>query len=162
MIPTEEESYLIEKGDLRTRFRYVKRCKDNVLNRWTQEYLKGLRERHIMKNGKKTELKIGDVVLIKSDEKNRGKWKIGVVTDTFPGSDNVVRAVELRTANGFLERPVQFLYPLELTCDIQKGQKDHETVLDAKAQEFEPRDRRAASEAAKLRIKGQLGSVDNI
>ena len=41
LIPTEEESYQIEKGDLRTRFRYLKRCKDNIWSRWTNEYLKG-------------------------------------------------------------------------------------------------------------------------
>lgn len=36
---------------------------------------------------------IGDIVLIKSEEKNRGIWKIGMIIDTFPGPDNIVRAV---------------------------------------------------------------------
>ena len=74
LIPTEEEGYLIEKGDLRTRFRYVQRCKDNTWSRWTSEYLKGLRERHnLQHNGKQSEVYVGAVFIVKSDEKNRGK-----------------------------------------------------------------------------------------
>lgn len=38
-----------------------------------------------------------------------------------PGKDGrIVRAVELKTAHGTLERPTQHLYPLELTCDSAK------------------------------------------
>ena len=158
LIPTEEESYQIEKGDLRTRFRYLKRCKDNIWSRWTNEYLKGLRERHIMKHGKNTKVKIGEVVIIKSEEKNRGRWKIGIITDTFPGPDDVVRAVEIKTSKGILERPIQFLYPLELTCDIQQ---ETGTSLNVNACEFRP-SKRQAFEKAKSKIKGQLRSVEDI
>lgn len=51
------------------------------------------------------------------------KWKIGVIMDMFPGSDNIVRAVKLKTAKGTLERPVQFIYLLKLTCDVQNDTK---------------------------------------
>ena len=46
LLPAEEEDYLVDKGELRKRFHLVLKCKDSAWTRWTQEYLKGLRERH--------------------------------------------------------------------------------------------------------------------
>ena len=48
------------------------KCKEKAWTRWTSEYLKALREQHNLKH-KSYEIQIskGDVVLIKSDEKNR-------------------------------------------------------------------------------------------
>lgn len=42
LILTEERSYQIEKGNLCKRYKYAKRCKDNVWNRWMQETEKKL------------------------------------------------------------------------------------------------------------------------
>ena len=65
--------------------------------RWTDEYLKGLRERHNPKNkGKEASIKAGDAVLIKNDERDRGKWNIGIVVEPIKGRDGVVRSVKLR------------------------------------------------------------------
>lgn len=91
----------------------------------------------------------GDVALIKGEEKNRGKWKIGVVTDLIPGKDGVVRAVKLRAGKSYLERPIQFLYPMELHCDVKKPAE-----LNPEAREFRPK-RRAAVEGAR-NIQGIL------
>ena len=38
----------------------------------------------------------GDVVIIKSEEKNRGYWKLGIIEERIPGRDGVVRAARLR------------------------------------------------------------------
>jgi hypothetical protein len=94
--------------------------------------------------------KSGDVVIVLSDNKNRGVWPLAVVEETFPGKDGVVRAVRLKTKNGVLERPVQYLYPMELSCDefSKKPMK-----LNAAAPKFEPRPSRAAGEAARIRIQ---------
>ena len=117
-----------------------------VWQRWTGEYLRGLRERHRLKqNGQPVVLQVGEVVLIKSDQKDRGKWRIGIVEELFPGRDGVVRAVKLRAGNSYLERPVQHLYPLELLCD-REGIKT-EDVLNVNATEFAPR--RAAAKVAR-------------
>ena len=154
VMPTEEESYLVEK-DLRKRFKYIQKCKTNAWNRWLQEYLKGLRERHNLKhNVKQSEPKI-IVVIVQGETKNRGTWKLGVVTKVFPGTDGVVRAVELRYNKGTLQRPVQLLYPLELSCDVKA-----KVPLHADAQEFRPR--RKAAEIAKIRISDQLNAMDDI
>ena len=61
--------------------------------------------------------KVEDVVIIKTDNKNRGTWPLAVVSGIHPGKDGIIRAVELKTAHGQIERPVQHLYPLEIACD---------------------------------------------
>jgi hypothetical protein len=106
---------------LRKRAKYVQRCKDAWWSRWSAEYLRSLRERHNMKNQtKEMNTKPGDVVLIKGDERNRGKWKIGVIDTLIKGRDGIVRAVRLRAGKSYLERTIQQLYPLELSCDRKK------------------------------------------
>ena len=58
----------IEETDLRKRARYLRRCNDLLWSRWTNEYLRSLRERHNLKHKSKSlSLKVGDVVLIRSD-----------------------------------------------------------------------------------------------
>ena len=53
------------------------------------------------------EVKAGDAVIIKTDDKNREKWPLAIVERLFPGPDRVKRAVHLRTKNSLLEiRPV--------------------------------------------------------
>eukprot|EP00794_Sanderia_malayensis_P001273 gene1273-biopygen494 len=116
-LPLENPSNIDDK-DLRKRARYLRKCKDALWKRWQGEYLRALRERHnVMHKVTQRELEIGDVVTIKGDEKNRGQWKIGIVEELIPGRDGIVRAVKLRAGKSHLERPIQFLYPLELHCD---------------------------------------------
>ena len=69
-----------ESSDLRKRAKHLRQCKEMVWQRWTGEYLRGFQERHRLKqNGKPVVLQVGEVVLIKSDQENHGKWRIGIV-----------------------------------------------------------------------------------
>ena len=141
-------AHQFEDGDLRKRAKFLKRCKDAMWKRWTREYLRGLRERHNLQGGKPLTLAVGDVVIIKSDERNRGKWPLGIVTELYPGRDGVVRAARLRSGKSYLERAVQQLYPLELSYDrtIQTP-----PALNADAPAFRPM--RNAAIAARQRIR---------
>lgn len=79
--------------------------------------MNALRERHDLNHERKHfKVSEGDVVLVKLDEKNRGKWPLAI-QETYPGCDGVVHAVQLQTSKGLLERPIQHLFPLELACD---------------------------------------------
>ena len=62
----------------------------------------------------------GDVAVIKWDNKSRGKWNMGIVTKIFQGIDDEIRAVELRTGTEKLEGSIQYLFLLELSCDINR------------------------------------------
>ena len=144
--PWREEDY-----DLRKRQRYLRTCKDALWKRWTREYLTALRERHThIGSGKPRPLYVGDVVIIRSEDKNRGKWPLGVLEELFEGRDGKVRAVKLRAGKTLLERPIQHLYPLELACDKVPERAAVLLQLNAGAPVF--RLRRDAAVAATLRI----------
>ena len=89
---------------------------------------------------------VGDVVLIKAEQKNRNKWQVGVVQQIYLGCDGVVRAVEVGTATGKLERSIQHLYPMELSCDRSKPPE-----LNPLAEAFRPRRQAAAVAAENIR-----------
>ena len=140
----------VEHTDLRKRARYLLKCKEALWTRWSREYVKALRERHnIIHQTKMMNVKPGDVVIIKGDERNRGKWRMGIVDTLTPGRDGVIRAVRLRSGKSFLERPIQHLYPLELSCDMPV--KERSATFNAEAREFQPR--RQAAAAARDRIR---------
>ena len=144
--PWREEDY-----ELRKRQRYLRTCKDALWKRWTREYLAALRERHThIGQGKPRPLNVGDVVIIRSEDKNRGKWPLGVVEELFEGRDGKVRAIKLRAGKTFLERPIQHIYPLELACDKVPQRAAAPPQLNAGAPVFRPK--RDAAVAATLRI----------
>lgn len=76
----EREPWRQEDYHLRRWEKYLRSCKDALWKCWTPEYLTALRERHNL-NGRSetTPLEIGDVTIIHSEEKNRGKgpWYSG-------------------------------------------------------------------------------------
>ncbi|XP_046863260.1 uncharacterized protein LOC124457005 [Xenia sp. Carnegie-2017] len=99
----EQKLWVESDPDLRKRARYLKSCKQALWKRWSKEYLTALRERHNMSHGtKKFIVNVGDVVLIKSNEKNRGKWPLGIVIETYPGRDGVIRGLVIDRA---MKRP---------------------------------------------------------
>ena len=141
---------------MKKRQHYIKRCKDAAWNRWNKEYLRSLREKHNMKNSQRhMEIEIGDVVLIKGNDRHRGRWNIGIVEELHEGQDKVIRAVKRRSRKTYIERPIQFPYPLELSCDTWKRQKlvhqCSKQPLNANASEFKPR--RNAAAIAEVRIR---------
>ena len=134
----EKDTDSLGNVDLRKRARYLRRCKDALWSRWSGEYVKSLRERHNL-NHKKSEqsVKPGDVVLIRSDNRNRGKWNIGIIVKLIKGRDGVIRAAELRARKSFIERVLQQLCPMELSCD--RPQNPDVPVLNLGARAFTPR-----------------------
>ena len=150
IVNLEEASDNIDEYELRKRSRCVQKCKEKAWTRWTSEYLKALREQHNLKH-KSHEIQIskGDVALIKGDEKNRGKWNIGIVQHINKVKDGNIRSVKLLCKKTILERAIQHLYPMELTCSSYTAPK--EVILDPNARVFSPK--RNAAVAANGRIK---------
>ena len=78
----EMAAHHIQDYDLHKRAKFLKR--------WTKEYIRGLRERHQHINGKPHALAVGDVVIVKSEVRNRGEWSLGIVSDLYEGRDGIV------------------------------------------------------------------------
>ena len=93
----------------------------------------------------------GDVIIIKGEEKNRRHWKLGIVAELITSRDDVIRGAKLRAGKSYLERPIQHLYPLELSSDMTARAPIRS--LDPKAPVFRPT--RDAAVAPKVRIQDQ-------
>ena len=80
----EEDPEEDDKNSWKKRQKYIVRYKDAACRRWKREYLTALRERHnIPHKTKVVKIDIGDVVMIKGEDKRRAKWKIGIVKELY-------------------------------------------------------------------------------
>ena len=128
-------------------------------NSWTREYIRAFRKRHASNTGNKPDTpQVREVVIIKGEEKNRGKWKLEIVEYLIAGRDGLVRAAILHARKSHLERPVQHLYPLQLSCD--RATKEPENAkLNPDAAAFRPK--RDAEVAAETRIREEHWSQEH-
>ena len=85
----------------RHRWKQVQYLADQFWSRWSREYLQTLQSRQKWTT-KRSNLQIGDVVLVCNKTMPRGEWIMGRVIDTFPDKSNVVR----QTATSELRRPI--------------------------------------------------------
>ena len=106
--------------NLSKRFLYLTKTLSHFWNRWRREYLPDLREGHRMKTISSAEVKTGDVVVIQDDNVKRGMWKTGIVEEVIKGKDGNIRGAKVRKIGKgkpeILNRPLQKLFPLEITC----------------------------------------------
>ena len=148
----QEQPNDIPNKDLRKRAKYIIQCKERLWIRWQTEYLRALRERHdCAYRGRENHLKIGDVVIVKGEEKNRGKWTLGVINDLIVDKCNIVRGAKLRTGKIDIERPIQFLYPLELNRTEFRESSIKAKKLSVNAKGFRPKRRAARDTRANIR-----------
>lgn len=91
---------------------------DCFWKRWLREYLPSLlpRKKWIVES---EPIKIGDVVLIVDNQSPRNTWLKGIIERVFPGRDDRVRVVEVRTTNGKFIRPVIKLIRLTRMSEVQ-------------------------------------------
>ena len=79
---------------------------------WMKEYLP-----HISSRPKwfypSENLKIGDVVMVIDLSASRREWKVGRIERTYPGSDKLIRVVDVRVGDKLLNQPVTRISPLE-------------------------------------------------
>ena len=110
---TEEQRDFIANDELQLRKSYFQR----LSGVWEREYLhQVLGAKGEIWKSSPNPLKIGEVVLI-GDSDKRLNWKLGVVQQLHTGRDGHCRAATVRVGRGFLRRPIQKLYKLELTMN---------------------------------------------
>jgi hypothetical protein len=100
--------------DLRRKFKSIQKLKQELRERFRKEYL-GL----LIKKGKEDKkiqnFAVGDVVLVGADNQKRMMWPLGKIVELIPGKDGNVRVVKVRTTTGVIIRPIQRLFPLEVS-----------------------------------------------
>ncbi|KAH8256294.1 hypothetical protein KR032_004134 [Drosophila birchii] len=73
--------------------------------KWHQEYLTTLQQRPKWTTSSPN-ISTGDVVLVKESNSPPASWHIARVLEAYPGKDNLVRAVKLKTPTGEMTRPI--------------------------------------------------------
>lgn len=134
-----EEEFRITKEELRDRMKYFDILLNHFWKRWRSEYLIELRDAHRhspLKHNQSRRINKGDVVLIHDEELPRGQWRLGVVESLFKGIDGFIRGVSVRTHSPggqitTLKRPIQRLYPLEVSTTSEGEPIQSSTIVDS-------------------------------
>ncbi|KAJ8964448.1 hypothetical protein NQ317_005384 [Molorchus minor] len=121
----------IDGNCLNRHVRYRIHLKEELTRRFRSEYLSQLIIRS--KNHFKSEIKVGDVVIIGSDALKRLDWPLGVVTEVFPGKDSAIRVrlypLEINTGEDYHEIKEK-IHKQKRTTKSQKNQERNETVVE--------------------------------
>ena len=99
-----EPDYRDEKIPLGKRWQMVSQMAQHFWDRWTKENLTSLQMRNKWLRPQRS-LEIGDLVAVIKETTPPCQWPLGLMTDTHPGPDGLVRAVTIRTANSQFQRP---------------------------------------------------------
>nr|XP_042913562.1 uncharacterized protein LOC122273592 [Parasteatoda tepidariorum] len=117
---------LIDSQHFLKRVRYLHSLRLNLRKRFYREYLGELVRSHKTASKRKA-ITPGEIVLVESQNPNRMNWPLARVIELFPGKDNVQRVAKLRVASGEIIRPLQRIYPLELSSIDNMNEDYQET-----------------------------------
>jgi hypothetical protein len=98
----------------RRRWKYIQYLADQFWRKWLKEYIPELQRRQKWFDVK-TNVKIGDLVLIVDENTPRNLWPLGIVDEVKFGRDSLVRSVRVRTRSTVLVRPVTKIVLLEIS-----------------------------------------------
>ena len=98
-------------GNLRSRWRQLVAVLNAFWSQWSADYLHTLQRRDKWRRPKSS-LQVGDLVLLKMPDTAPTYWPMGRISATFPGTDGLVRVVNVKTATNELTRPVTQVCPL--------------------------------------------------
>uniref|UniRef100_A0A914X7S0 Integrase catalytic domain-containing protein n=1 Tax=Plectus sambesii TaxID=2011161 RepID=A0A914X7S0_9BILA len=124
---------------------------------WHEEYLLSLREKMQTKHrGPRSQAeifpRIGEVVLLKEEGAPRGVWKLGKIVDVTQGRGNEIRSAKIQLPNqSFLKRPINLLYPLELSDETAL-----ESVTASVVEKEETQEKRKEENQKELRRNHQI------
>ncbi|XP_021965751.1 uncharacterized protein LOC110860944 [Folsomia candida] len=111
------EMEVLNSNGLHKKYRELTALREELRSRFRKEYLSLLVQRGKVK--KCEEFHLGDLVLVSCDNQKRIFWPMARIVELFPGKDGQVRVARVKTENGFLTRPCQRLYPLEVSSQVE-------------------------------------------
>ncbi|GFT21338.1 integrase catalytic domain-containing protein [Trichonephila clavipes] len=111
---------MLDGNDLRKRQIFRVKMIKELRERFRKEYLGQLVQHH-RQHPQSSNIQVGDIVLIGNDVKKRLQWPLARVIELIPGKDGLVRTVRVKTQHSILVRPIQRIFPLEVSgSDFQE------------------------------------------
>ena len=108
LISLPESDCSNEKIPLIQRWKLVNQMRDDFWKTWRQDYLNQLQQKVKWYNPHQN-IKVRDIVLIKSEQTPPTQWPLARVLRTHAGEDDCVRVVTVETSTSILQRPVHKL-----------------------------------------------------
>lgn len=99
-----------------SRYQHLQQLVQHFWKRWSLEYITQLQQKVKWAKGHRN-ICVGDLVIIREDNLQVLKCKMGRIIDTYPGVDGVVRVVSIKTSSGTLKRAVTRVCPLPICTD---------------------------------------------
>ena len=99
---------------------------------------------------------VGDVEIIKRDERNRALWKLGIVEILLPGKNGVVRAVRIRAGKSY--RKTQCNTCTRWKFNVVCGRKDNPVSVEERSRSTDPtsRSKRVAAVIVGIALQDQV------
>jgi len=74
--------------------------------RWLNEYVTQLKQRHKWTEKSKADIKIGTMVLLRDETTSPMHWRLRRIVALHPEKDGLVRIVDIKTSKGVLQRNI--------------------------------------------------------
>ncbi|XP_074624347.1 uncharacterized protein LOC141882270 [Acropora palmata] len=137
-----------------------KRLLNHFTETWRKDYLVSLRETHAASSRKNGDpgIAVGDVVLLQNDSTKRVLWKLAIVKELLPGSDDRYRAavIQVAVSRTLLKRSIKPFIPIEVKSSLDAlavhgGPSQFEELPNTEPDVINRRRRRAAINGELLR-----------
>lgn len=162
-----DDEYNPTSATLTRRAAHLAKSLENFWKRWKLEYLQELRKFHRTgQQGESTNsLQPGEVVTVYGEDHPRGLWRLSKVEEVIPTADGNIHGVLMKVVSKggqvqFIRRPVQHIYPLEVTSHSADKDVPVEESRDVPHSEdlspIRPRSSRRAAVQARYRIAGMM------
>ncbi|GFV47578.1 integrase catalytic domain-containing protein [Trichonephila clavipes] len=111
----------LNSNSLNKRIKYQSKLLKDLRQRFRNEYLSQLIQKHNEKESRDPQIR--EVVLVGDDNKKLLFWALAKIIELIPGRDGKIRTVRLKTQHGKMLRPIQRIYPLEIRSNenLQRG-----------------------------------------
>ncbi|XP_072400545.1 uncharacterized protein [Diabrotica undecimpunctata] len=100
-----------------SRFQHVQQLYQQFWHQFSKQYVSQLHQQYKWKDPS-TKIRLGTLVLIKTDSVPPCKWSTGRITKLYPGRDGETRVAEVTTRNATVTRSIRHLCPLPMQDEL--------------------------------------------